>query len=149
MRIVVWIAEGTWEHCVDGARALAPHEAEVTLLYVAARDIEAVAEGSYAGLLGRRPPRRPGPELAALSVEEAEAVLAAAQERLGRSARCIVRHGRVEHEVLEACVGADLLVLARDGPPGEGPRSIGPHSRFILDHARCRVLLVPRDPPLP
>ncbi len=149
MRVVVWISESTWERCVDGIRALAPREADLTLLYVAARDIEEVAEGAHAGLLGRHPPRHPGPPLEALSVEEAEAVLVAAQLRLGRPARCVVRRGRVEREVLEACAGADLLVLAREGPAGEGPRSIGPRGRFILDHARCPVLLVPRDPPLP
>lgn len=149
MRVVVWISEGTWEQCVDGVRALGPGEAELTLLYVAARDVEDVAKGAHAGLLGRHPPRRPGHELEAVSVEEAEAVLAAALARLGRPARCVVRRGRVEREVLEACAGAALLVLARDGAPGEGPRSIGPRARFILDHARCPVLLVPRDPPLP
>jgi len=38
--------------------------------------------------------------------------------------------------------GADLVVLARDGEHVAGPRSLGPRTRFVVDHARCRVLLV-------
>jgi nucleotide-binding universal stress UspA family protein len=58
------------------------------------------------------------------------------------------RRGKIEREVLEACAGADLLVLARDGERRLEPKSIGPRTRFVLDHAPCQVLLVwPEDPP--
>ncbi len=37
----------------------------------------------------------------------------------------------------------DILVLARDGDHERlGPRSLGPATRFVVDHAPCRVLLV-------
>ena len=44
---------------------------------------------------------------------------------------------------MAAAEGADLLVCARDGDRTHlGPRSLGPASRFIVDHAPCPVLLV-------
>jgi nucleotide-binding universal stress UspA family protein len=61
---------------------------------------------------------------------------------LGRPAELVPRRGRVERELLDACATADLLVLARDGAHHEGPKSIGPRARFVLDHAPCQVLLV-------
>jgi hypothetical protein len=60
----------------------------------------------------------------------------------------VAQRGRVEREVVEACAGADLLVLARDGELRLGPKSLGPRTRFALDHAPCQMLLVwPGDPP--
>lgn len=55
----------------------------------------------------------------------------------------------MEREVVAACTGAGLLVLARDGDHTRlGPRSLGPATRFVVDHAPCRVLLVwPDEPP--
>ena len=54
------------------------------------------------------------------------------------------RRGRVEREVVRAIAdGFDLLVAARDGDRSRlGPRSIGPTTRFVVDHAPCAVLLV-------
>jgi nucleotide-binding universal stress UspA family protein len=148
MRVVVWIAEDTWEGCVDGARAVIPEDAEVTLLHVAPSDVEALASHGGARLLGRRPPPPPGPPLRAIAEEEAIALLQAARARLGRGAEVIARRGKIEREVLEACVGADLLVLARDGEPRLEPKSVGPRTRFVLDHAPCQVLLLwPEAPP--
>ncbi|KUL39140.1 hypothetical protein ADL15_10150 [Actinoplanes awajinensis subsp. mycoplanecinus] len=72
-----------------------------------------------------------------------EALMAAAGERLGRDAAPVFRRGRVEREVVEACAGMDLLVVARDGDVRRaGPKSLGPASRYVVDHAPCRVLLV-------
>jgi nucleotide-binding universal stress UspA family protein len=143
MRAVVWIAETTWETCVDEAAAYLPADAEVTLLHVAPRDVELVA-GRRHGPLGRHHP--PGPPLEAIADEAARALLEDAAARLGRPARTEARRGRVEHEVVAAAAGADLLVLARDGERRPGPKSLGPRSRFIVDHAPCRVLLVWRAP---
>ena len=53
-----------------------------------------------------------------------------------------MRSGRPEHEVIAACEGADLLVLARDGERQPGPKSLSPPTRFVVDHATCAVLLV-------
>ena len=150
MRAVVWIAEDTWEGCVDHARALLRADDEVTLLHVSPSDVEAMAGGGAGRLLGRRPPPPPGPPLRVIAAEEAEALLESAQLRLGRAARVEARRGRVEREVLEACAqaNAELLILARDGRLRLAPDSLGPRTRFVLDHAPCQVLLVwPETPP--
>ncbi|MFD8804728.1 universal stress protein, partial [Streptomyces sp. NPDC059597] len=66
-----------------------------------------------------------------------------APPRLGRPCVREERSGRVEREVVAAAEGADLLVLARDGDRTRlGPHSLGPASRFTVDHAPCPVLLV-------
>ena len=142
MHAVVWISEDTWEACVDQARALLPETAEVTLLHVAPTDLEDLASHGGARLLGRHPPPPPGPPLRAIADEEAQALLEEAQTRFERPARTVARRGRIEREVAEACAGADLLVLARDGELRLGPKSLGPRTRFALDHAPCQVLLV-------
>jgi nucleotide-binding universal stress UspA family protein len=142
MRAVVWISESTWEACVDRARELLPGDAEITLLHVAPTDIEDVAARGAARLLGRRPPPPPGPPLRAIAAEEAQALLESAQSRLGRAAHLDSRRGRVEREVVQACADADLLVAARDGEARVGPKSLGPHTRFVVDHAACQVLLL-------
>ena len=148
MRAVVWISEDTWEACVDYARSLVPGDAEVTLLHVAPTDVEDLASHGGARLLGRHPPPPPGPPLRAIADEEAQALLGEALNRFGRSAHTVARRGKIEREVVDACAGADLLVLARDGEPRLSPKSLGPRTRFALDHAPCQVLLVwPEQPP--
>jgi nucleotide-binding universal stress UspA family protein len=142
MRAIVWIAEGTWEACVDRAKELLPGDAEITLLHVAPTDVEDVAARGAARLLGRRPPPPPGPPLRAIAAEEAQALLESAQSRLGRAAQLDSRRGRVEREVVAACEDAEVLVVARDGEARVGPKSLGPHTRFVVDHAPCQVLLV-------
>jgi nucleotide-binding universal stress UspA family protein len=142
MRAIVWITERSWQACVDEAAAFVPGDAEVTLLVAPSAEAEELAAGGRAGLLGRRPPPRREPDLRAISDEAAEALLADARARLGRDARTVVRRGRVEREVVAACDGADLLVMARDGERRLGPPSLGRHGRFVVDHAPCRVLLV-------
>jgi nucleotide-binding universal stress UspA family protein len=148
MRVVVWITETGWEACVDETAAIVPAGAEITLLSVASDELEEVAAGGRAGLLGRRSPPPPGPRWDEVAEEAAAALLADARERLGRAAATERRHGRVEREVVAACAGADLLVMARDGDDRLGPKSLGRHGRFVVDHAPCRVLLVwPQRPP--
>lgn len=144
MKVLIWLVEGTWEGCVAAARALLPADAEVTLVYVADAEVPEAAGGAMAGLLGRgRPGRDPGRRIAALSQTAAAQLLEAAAGRLGRPARRVLRAGRVEREVVEQAAGADLLVAARDGDRSRlGPRSLGPATRFVVDHAPCQVLLV-------
>jgi nucleotide-binding universal stress UspA family protein len=142
MRAVIWIAEGSWERCVDRARELLPADAEVTLLHVSASDVEELAAHPGPGLLGRHHHPPPGPTVRQISEAEARALLESAQRRLRRPAELVSRRGRVEREVVEACEGSDLLVLARDGEPRREPKSLGPRSRFVIDHAGCAVLLV-------
>lgn len=147
MRAIAWIAEGTWEACVDQATAILPEDAEITLLHVAPQDVEEFAARGPARLLGRHPPPPPGPPLRAVAEEEAQALLSEARARLARPAQTESRRGRVEREVVAACAGADLLILVRDGEPRLGPKSLGKHTRFVLDHAPCQVLLVWPEPP--
>ena len=78
-----------------------------------------------------------------ISEQAANELLAEAQTRLGRPAALQARRGRVEREVVSAAEGMDVLVLARDGDRERlGPRSLGPATRFVIDHAPCRVLLI-------
>jgi nucleotide-binding universal stress UspA family protein len=145
MRIVVWVAEATWPSCVDTARMLPA--SEVVLLHVIGPDTERAVDGARAGLLGRG--LSADGSAAALLEAAQNALLDDAAARLGRAATRVTRQGRPEREVVAACADADLLVLARDGDRGRlGPKSLGPHTRFVVDHAPCRVLLVwPDDPP--
>jgi Universal stress protein UspA and related nucleotide-binding proteins len=144
-RVVVWVAEGTWPACVDAARTIS--DAEVTLLHVTGDDVAAAAHGAFAGLLGRGRHPDPGAEVESLAVGAATDLLAAAAERLGRPATAVERHGRVEREVVQASAGADLLICARDGDRSRlGPHSLGPVTRFVVDHAPCAVLLVWPEP---
>jgi nucleotide-binding universal stress UspA family protein len=150
MKTVVWLTEGAWEACVDAARELTAETDELTLLHVLDPEIGEAMRAAHLGLLGRT---GSGPDPAA-AVEEAaaaaqDALLTAAEQRLGRPAAREARRGRAEQEVVGASAGAGMLIMARDGDHARlGPRSLGPASRFVLDHAPCRVLLVwPDEPP--
>jgi nucleotide-binding universal stress UspA family protein len=145
MRVLVWLVEDTWESAIAQTIVSVPETADITLLFVADADVEEVARGARAGLLGRRHGPPPGQEqqLSTISEEAARALLWEARSRLGRAAGYELRRGRVEREVVAAAADADLLVMARDGDRSRlGPRSIGRHGRFVIDHAPCRVLLV-------
>jgi nucleotide-binding universal stress UspA family protein len=149
MTVLAWIVEATWPACVDAARAYTPDDGDVVLLHVTGPDVHGAAHGAFAGLLGRvRPDRDPGTEVEQLATAYATQLLDEAAARLGRPCDRQQRVGPVEREVLAAAEGADLLVLARDGDRSHlGPRSLGPHSRFVVDHAPCPVLLVWPDAP--
>jgi nucleotide-binding universal stress UspA family protein len=144
VNVITWIVEGTWPACVDATRRIAPEDADIVLLHVTGGDAPAAAHGAFAGLLGRgRRDRDPGPRLAELGAASARELLEAAAGRLNRPCSTMERHGRVEREVVAAAEGADLLVVARDGDDARlGPKSLGPPSRFVVDHAPCPVLLV-------
>jgi nucleotide-binding universal stress UspA family protein len=152
VRVVIWVVEGTWEGCVDAARPSIPAAGRVALLHVTPSDVTGIAGAATAGLLGRGLPgsrtHRPVEEVAG---EAATALLAAAALRLGREdAELLQRRGRVEREVIRAVAeDVDLLVVARDGDHSRlGPHSLGPATRFVVDHAPCSVLLVwPDEPP--
>jgi nucleotide-binding universal stress UspA family protein len=148
--VIVWIADGTWPACVDAARGHAPETAEIVLLNVSSYDVPGAAHGAYAGLFGRgRPDRDPGTLLYEMAAASGQQVLQAAADRLGRPCTRLERTGRIEREVVAAADGADLLIVARDGDRTRlGPPSLGPATRFVVDHAPCPVLLVwPETPP--
>ena len=146
MRVVVWLVEGTWPGCVDAAARLLPPGAHVALLHVSPSDVAEVAGAASAGLLGRAFRGRRATRLVEeIADEAASAILAGEAERLGRQdAELLQRRGRVEREVVGAVAqGVDLLVLARDGDRSRlGPHSLGPATRFVVDHAPCAVLII-------
>ncbi|MGB0963704.1 MAG: universal stress protein, partial [Mycobacterium sp.] len=87
--------------------------------------------------------RDPGTAVTDAGRAAAAELLEAARRRLGAPAELVVRAGRIEREVVAACAGADLLVCARDGDRSRlGPHSLGHHTRFVVDHAPCAVLLI-------
>lgn len=142
MTVVVWIADDTWQSSVDAARTQTG--ADFLLLHVSDHDVAGAAHGAFAGLFGRATPDRdPGTRLDHLAADHAEQLLAAAAARLGLPCTTSARVGRVEHEVVAAAQEASLLVVCRDGDVSHaGPRSLGPATRFVVDHAPCPVLLV-------
>ena len=144
MTVIIWITEGTWQATVDAAREHAPASADLVLLHVAGDDVSEMVRGSFAGLLGRdRRGRDAVSQVEAISRAAAAALLDDAAARLGRPAARLPRRGRVEREVVRAADGADLLICARDGDRSHlGPHSLGPATRFVIDHAPCPVLLV-------
>lgn len=148
MTVIGWIVEGTWPDCVDAVRAYARADDEIVLLHVSGQEVPAAAHGAYAGLFGRgHPERDPGNRLEELGAASGAALLDAAADRLGRPCTRLARSGRVERAVVAAAEGADLLVLTRDGDRSHlGPHSLGPASRFVVDHAPCPVLLVWPEP---
>ena len=148
MKVIAWIVEGTWPACIDATRTHAPDGADVVLLHVTGQDIPAAGHGAYAGLLGRgHRDRDPGTRLEHLAAASARQLLQAAAERLGRPCARLERSGRIEREVVAAAHGAALLIVARDGDCTRlGPKSLGPASRFVVDHAPCPVLLVWPEP---
>lgn len=145
MKVVVWIVEGTWRACVRAARDLVPADAELVLLHVTGIDIPGAAHGAFAGLLGRgHPERDPGDEVERLAGTAGEELLRMAAAELRRPSTLLSVFGRADHEVVAAAEAADLLVLSRDGDR-LGPKSFGPATRFVVDHAPCPVLLVRPD----
>lgn len=144
MAVVVWVVEGTWPACVDAARTHAPEPADIVLLHVSGQDVADAAHGAFAGLLGRaHPGHDPGTQVEQMAADSAHQLLQSAADRLGRPCTRMERTGRVEREVVVAAQDAELLILARDGDRSRlGPKSLGPASRFVVDHAPCPVLLV-------
>lgn len=142
MKVLVWIAEATWPACVEAVNDLFP-DTEVTLLAALPGDLAAQASGARTGLWGRGSGRDPGVRVTEIAREATQAMLDAAAAKLGRPAATQLREGRVEREVTTAAADADVLILARDGDLSRlGPRSLDRHTRFVVDHAPCRVLLV-------
>ncbi|MGH3550028.1 MAG: universal stress protein [Pseudonocardiaceae bacterium] len=147
--IVVWLREDTWRSTVRAAAAVTP-DADLVLLHVVDVRVTEALHGAYGGLLGRGQRRRdPGEAVGQLAADAGRELLAAAAVALGRPARRDLRAGHIEREVVAACEGAALLVCARDGDRSRlGPNSLGRHTRFVIDHAPCTVLLIwPEDVP--
>lgn len=142
MKVLIWIAEATWPACVDTTNELFP-DADVHLVAVLPAGVSDHASAAHSRLWGRGNGRDPGAEMARIAHQASREMLVAAAERLGRPATTTLREGRIEREITSAAADADLLVLARDGDLSRlGPHSLDKHTRFVVDHAPCRVLLV-------
>ena len=145
MNVVVWLVEGTWEGCLAAATPALPADCTLSLLHITPSDVDELPGAVAGGLLGRarHGPRHPYEQAADQAAAE---ILGAAASQLGRpDAVLLNRHGRAEQEVIAtvAEVGADLLVVARDGDRSHlGPHSLGHATRFVVDHAPCSVLIV-------
>ncbi len=145
MNVVVWLVEGTWEGCLAAATAALPADCRLSLLHVTPGDVDELPGAAAGGLLGRA--RHGGRHPYERAADEAAAeILGAAASQLGSEDVALLnRHGRAEREVIATAaeVGADLLVVARDGDRSHlGPHSLGHATRFVVDHAPCSVLLV-------
>ena len=147
MTVVIWVAENTWQACVDAARTLAPAGAGITLLTVVDTGTAETAHGAFGGLLGRSG-ADPGERLLVRSEAAANELLDRAQARLGREAGRLPLKGTGKHEIAAAVSGATMLIVGRDGH-GPGPKSLGKDVRFVVDHAPCPVLLIWPGPPPP
>ncbi|MBK8446160.1 MAG: universal stress protein [Micropruina sp.] len=143
MRVAVWVTEGTWPACVDAANDLiGSQRAEITLLHVREGG-RAAPEPGFGSLMGRGRVRRASEELQQLSQDAAEQLLDQAAERLGRVATVRLETGFPERVVTALADEVDYLVVGRDGDRSRlGPQSLGKHTRFVIDHAPCRVLLI-------
>lgn len=139
MRVLVWIAAGTWPAAVEAARQ---RPADDELVLVAADDPnEALAGGALLALWGRGRPSAPAAP--ALSAEETAALLDQAAAALGRPCETRLLSGPTERVITAAADQADWLIIARDGDRSRlGPPSLGRHARFIIDHAPCTVELI-------
>ena len=142
MVVMVWLADGLWESAIDAARSFAPADTTFVLVHVVADDLGEVTRGAFAGLLGRH--YTVGENVDSELSQASQEVLTAARDRLRAPAATLIsRRGRTEREVVTAADDADLLVVVRDGDRQRlGPRSLGPTTRFVVDHAPCPVLLV-------
>lgn len=123
MRVLGWIAPGTWQAVVEAARRR-PESDEITL--VAAVDSEeALPTSMLEGLMGRN--RRGDHHCETsnrLTSQAAEELLGRATQALGRTCETRLLTGRTERVVTTACDDADLLLLSRDGTvPGWGQQA--------------------------
>ena len=148
MRLAVWVTEGTWPATIAAARDLiGDDQAEVMLIHV----LEAgrPSREGFGLLMGRGRVRHAEHEMNQLSQDAAQQMLDRAQERLARPATVRLEEGLPERIVTAVADEVDYLVIGRDGDRSRlGPHSLGKHTRFVVDHAPCRVLLIwPGDVP--
>lgn len=141
MKVAVLLDPAGWRSAIDAARSL-PSGDQIILLAVDDPGDRPVPIG---GLMGRA--ARPAPDL--MGSEERRSLIARAAEYLGRPCDSSILSGPTERVVPTAVDGVGMLILVRDGDLSRlGPHSLGRTTRFIIDHAPCRVLLVwPSSPP--
>lgn len=138
MKVLVWVAPGTWPAVIAAARRR-PAADEIVL--VAVDDASVVPQGPLLGLMGRGwPTAEPASQA---STEAAQALLDQASMRLERPCQALLLTGATERVVTAVAASADWFIIARDGDRSRlGPHSLGREARFIIDHAPCTVELI-------
>jgi nucleotide-binding universal stress UspA family protein len=150
--------------CLDGYRVAAALDAAAEtlnpalawlLLYVS--DTRPGEELSHA--LERLPGRGPGRDraearmrhVAEWSEEDVRAAAGAWLAAAARPTELVVRRGRPEQEIVRVAEERGVALIALGGGrglpgryPGPGPYPLSPVARFVIDHARCDVLLLRR-----
>lgn len=142
MKVAVWVDVATWPAVIEAARARPAEDRLILLAVDDPHDLPPV----LGGLMGRAHHEEGAGEI---TRAEAEALLEDAASALGRDCERRVLTGPTERVVTEAVDNVGMLILARDGDRSRlGPHSLGRHTRFVIDHAPCRVLLIwPENPP--
>jgi nucleotide-binding universal stress UspA family protein len=141
MKVAGWIAAGTWPAVVE-AMQRRPASDELVLVAVA-DESDGVPTGPLAGLMGRGRRAEATAAVDQPSHSAAQELLDQAVAALGRPCEAQLRTGFTEREVTAAAAAIDLLIVARDGDRTHlGPRSLGRHTRFVIDHAPCTVAVV-------
>ena len=141
MKVAGWIAAGTWPAVVE-AMQRRPASDELVLVAVA-DESEGVPTGPLAGLMGRGRRAEATAAVDQLSRSAAQELLDQAVAALGRPCVALLRTGFTERVGTAAAAAIDLLIVARDGDRTRlGPRSLGRHTRFVIDHAPCTVAVV-------
>ncbi|HSK34462.1 MAG TPA: universal stress protein [Propionicimonas sp.] len=141
MKVAGWVAAGTWPAVVE-AMQRRPASDELVLVAVADTS-EGVPTGPLAGLMGRGRRASDAAAVDQLGRAAAQDLLDQAVAALGRPCEAQLRTGFTEREVTAAAAAIDLLIVARDGDRTRlGPRSLGRHTRFVIDHAPCTVAVV-------
>ncbi len=148
--------------CLDGYRtadfltaAQATLAASMEWLVLHVSDTRPVeeAERALGGLPGRGPGRHRAETHLRHSVawSEGEVQTAAAEwlQANERTSEVLLRRGRPEREVIRVAEERAVALIALGGGhgragryPGPGPYPLSPVARFVVDHARCDVLLL-------
>jgi nucleotide-binding universal stress UspA family protein len=134
---------------LDAARAaLAPDLAWIVLHVIDSRPIEEV-DRALGGLpVHGAAHHRADDRLQRAAEEQAESIQAEIETWLAaqnRTAEVVIAHGHPEQEMLRLAEERDVALIAIGSEhPGVGPHPLSPPIRFLIDHARCDVLLLRR-----
>lgn len=150
--------------CLDGYRVAEALDAAAAtlnpslawlLLHVA--DTRPAEELAHA--LERLPGRGPGRERAAAKVRhlaewsegDVRAAIATWEAARRRTDEIVITSGRPEREIIRVAEERNAALIALGGGrglpgryPGPGPYPLSPVARYVIDHARCDVLLLRR-----
>ena len=154
-RVLVCLDGYRVEAALDVARAALAADAAWLLLHVV--DTRPLEEAGRAlgGLVGRGPGRDRAARRLRQTVdwteEDVRLAVGGWLGRTGRVAELMLTRGRPEREIIRVAEerGVEVVVVGggRGLPgryPGPGPYPLSPVARFVVDHARCDVLLLRR-----